>query len=510
MCVGEKVGRFFSLLAVFLLLPAVPLAAQTSAGESGTRLTLTLEETIATAQDQSPAALLAKHYFLTSYWEWRTFRSEMLPSLNLQGSLGQYNRSLVALQNSETGAMNYVNNNTLNNALYLSLDQNITLTGGTVSVLSSLNRLDEFAPGNAVTYNSRPLYVRVTQPVNGYNSFKWQKKIEPRKFEKAKRIYLESMETITVNAVNYFFSLLTAQLQLQIAQKSRENTSQLYEIAKERFRIGTITRDELLQLELKLLNDDLTISDCKVSEQMAMMRLRTFLGYNESVTIVLEMPDSNPELVLPLDDVMAKTFANSSATLDNEINTLNAEQAVAKARSTAGFSADLSLQFGLNQVGRDLPAAYRYPLDQEIVGLSLSVPILDWGLGKGRVKVAQSQAEVVASQIDQAVNALREDVTLKVMQFNRQGGQCEVSRRADEVGRDRYSSTRDRFVSGSVGVTELNNAQSEMDAASLRYLSDLSDWWKYYYEIRQMTLYDYLRKQDINADFDRLAGVKIE
>ena len=241
-----------------------------------------------------------------------------------------------------------------------------------------------------------------------------------------------------------------------------------------------------------------------------MMRLRTFLGYNESVTIVLEMPENNPELLLQLDDVMARTFANSSATLDNEINTLNAEQAVAKARSTAGFSADLSLQFGLNQVGRDLPAAYRYPLDQEIVGLSLSVPILDWGLGKGRVKVAQSQAEVVASQIEQAVNTLREDVTLKVMQFNRQGGQCEVSRRADEVGRDRYSSTRDRFVSGSVGVTELNNAQSEMDAASLRYLSDLSDWWKYYYEIRQMTLYDYLRKQDINADFDRLAGVKIE
>ena len=91
MCVGEKVGRFFSLLAVFLLLPAVPLAAQTSAGESGTRLTLTLEETIATAQDQSPAALLARHFFLVSYWEWRTYKAGMLPSLNLQGSLGQYN-----------------------------------------------------------------------------------------------------------------------------------------------------------------------------------------------------------------------------------------------------------------------------------------------------------------------------------------------------------------------------------------------------------------------------------
>lgn len=471
-------------------------------------LRLSLDDAIATAHDQSPAALLARHTFLTSYWEYRSFRAEQLPALRLTGALGQYNRSLVALQDATTGAYNYVGNNTLNNSLLLSLNQNITLTGGTVSVTTGLGRLDQFSPQSRLTWNSNPVYVSVSQPINGYNSFHWEKKIEPRKFELAKREYLESMESITVTVAGYFFDLLLAQRRLDIARTSRENTERMYAIAQERFRLGSLSRDEVLQLELKLLNDDLTISDCAVTAQVAMMRFRNYLGYNETVELVLLEPEPEGALTLPYEDVLAKVFANSSTLLDHEIRSLAADQAVSQARAEARPSANLSARFGLNQVGDDLPAAYRHPLDQEVVGLSLSVPILDWGKGRGRVKVAQSQAEVVAAQNEQAEARLRENIALKVMQFNRQGGQCEVSRKAESVGRERFAAARDRFLAGSIGVTELNTAQSEMESASLRYLQDQAAWWSYYYEIRQMTLYDYLNQTNIEANFESLGKTK--
>ena len=459
---------------------------------------MSLDDAISTSHDQSPAALLARHTFLTGYWEYRSFRAEQLPSLQLTGSLGQYNRSLTALQDATTGAFNYVSSNVLNNALQLSLDQNISLTGGTVSVTTGLGRLDQFSPQSRLTWNSNPIYVSISQPISGYNSFRWEKKIEPRKYELAKREYVESMEAITVTVAGYFFDLLLAQRRLEIARASRENTAQMYAIAQERFRLGSLSRDEVLQLELKLLNDDLSISDCAVTAQVAMMRLRNYLGYNETVELVLEAPESEGTLTLPFEDVLAKVFENSSTSLEHEIRTLSAARAVAQAKASAGPSANLSARFGLNQVGDKLPDAYRHPLAQEVVGLTLSVPILDWGKGRGRVRVAQSQAEVVAAQIEQAEAQLRENVALKVMRFNRQGSQCEVSRKAEAVGRDRYAAARDRFLAGSTGVTELNTAQSEMEGASLRYLQDLAAWWEYYYDIRQMTLYDYLRQTRIN------------
>lgn len=481
----------FFLLASFLT--SVRLPAQH-------RLTLDLEEAIATAHDQSPAALLARHTFLTSYWEYRSYRADQLPALRLTGSVGQYNRSLVALQDAATGAFNYVGNNTLNNSLSLSLNQNITLTGGTVAVSTGLGRLDQFAPESRQTWNSNPVYVSVNQPISAYNSFRWEKKIEPRKYELAKRAYAEALEAVTVTVSSYFFDLLLAQRRLETARASRENTAQLYAIAQERFRLGSLSRDEVLQLELKLLGDDLSISDCAVQAQMAMMRLRNYLGYNETVELLLLAPESEGTLMLSYDDVLGKVLSNSSTTLDYELRTLSADRAVAQAKAAAGLSANLSARFGLNQVGNDLPAAYRHPLDQEVVGLTLSMLILDWGKGRGRVKVAQSQAEVVEAQIEQAQALLRENVALKVMQFNRQGSQCEVSRKAEAVGRERFAAARERFLSGAISVTELNTAQSEMESAAIRYLQDLASWWQYYYDIRRMTLYDYLKKDQIGYD----------
>ena len=145
-------------------------------------------------------------------------------------------------------------------------------------------------------------------------------------------------------------------------------------------------------------------------------------------------------------------------------------------------------------------------MDQEILGLILSLPIVDWGLGKGKVKVAKSQAKVIESQIEQAQNKLREDITLQVMRFNLQGGQCNVSRRADEVGQSRYATTKERFLNGTISVTELNNAQAEMDSAQLRYLQDLSNCWIYYYNIQKATLFNFITNEKVDANFDELTN----
>ena len=110
------------------------------------RVTLTLQDAITEAQDQSPAAMSARLSFLQSYWQYRSYKAQFLPSLNLVANIGNYNRSLMALQDPQTGEINYVTNDNLNNRLSLSVDQNIPLTGGTVSLFTSLHRLDQFSP----------------------------------------------------------------------------------------------------------------------------------------------------------------------------------------------------------------------------------------------------------------------------------------------------------------------------------------------------------------------------
>jgi outer membrane protein TolC len=130
-------------------------------------------------------------------------------------------------------------------------------------------------------------------------------------------------------------------------------------------------------------------------------------------------------------------------------------------------------------------------------------------LGKGKVKVAKSQQEVTESQIVQKEQERREEVMLQVLQFNLQSAQCEVSAKADNVGKLRYESARERFLNGTITATDLNVAQNEMDNATAQYLSSLQNYWNYYYTIRQMTLYDFIGDKPLDADFERLTGEKV-
>jgi outer membrane protein TolC len=468
------------------------------------KLRISLEEAIEIAKDQSPSALVAKHNFLASYWQFRAFRAQLLPSLNLSATLGNYNRSLVPLQNSETGEINYVANNNLKNSLSLSIDQNIALTGGRISLFTSLYRLDQFNSETPAMYNSQPLNITYIQPLRTYNNLKWDKVTEPKRYERAKRRYLEQMENITGNVIPLYFDVLQAQQRLAMSSKNYDNTVSLYKLTKERFERGMVSKNDVLQLELRMINENLSINDHKLTLDMRMLRLKTFMGYNEHVELELEVPDSGPEITLNFDEVLDKAYKNSSFLLDNELNLLSAEQEVERNRANTGIQANLNAQFGLTQQGDELGTAYSNPMDQQIISLGLRLPIIDWGLGKGRVKMARSRQELIKAQVDQELNEFKQNVFIKVIQFNNQVEQCNLSSRADSIARERYENARQRFLDGTIGVTELNNAQNEKDQASNRYINDLGNFWQYYFNIRRMSLYDYLKREDLSAEFDKM------
>lgn len=491
-------------LLLFLIIGSVTFASNTDAQNLSRRLTLF--ETIYTAHEQSPSSLMAKHSFLGSYWEYRSYKAQYLPSLNLNATLGQFNRSLVPLQNSETGNINYVQNNNMYNNISLSVDQNIALTGGKLSVYTQLYRLDQYSPHRSITYNSQPINITYIQPLRAYNSLKWQKKTSPKEYEKAKRVYLETMEGITVTVTSLFFNTLLAQQQLDMANKNYQNTEALYKIAKERYEIGNVTQSELLQLELRLLNEGLAINEYQLQVDKNKLQLKTYLGYNDAVELELVLPDSIPSIMMDVAEVVDLSYVNSSFGLTQELSILYAEQEVAQAKANRGLSATLNAQFGLTQQNESFRYAYKNPMDQEIISLGLSFPILDWGLGKGRVKTAKSRENVVRTQAELDNAERRQDLMIKVVQFNNQTRQCQISSKADSIAEQRYEAVRERFVNGTATVTDLNTAQSEKDEAAQRYINELSKYWNYYYTLRQLTLYDFISRTNISAEFDKIIG----
>ncbi len=467
---------------------------------SGWAQQMTMSEVISTARRQSVAALQARQEFISVYWAWRSYQASRLPSLYFYGGLLNYNRSLVLLQNYDDGTLRYASTNNLQNSLGLRIRQNIPFTGGTLTAYSDLSRIDQFGMQKSLTWYSQPITISYTQPLFAYNEFKWEKLIEPKEYEKGRRAYIESMEQITVDAVEAYSTLLLAETNHEIAVTNYRNSVKMHDVARERLSLGSVTRDEYLQLELRMLNDSISINESLVAVRDARMNLNSLLGYDESVEIEPVLPENLPDVVMDYEMVLDRSLRNSSFSLGNEIDILNARSAVEKAKADRGISMSLNARFGLSDTAPELPGAYKNPLDQEVAGLSFSIPIFDWGLGRGKVQKAKAAEAVVRAKVEQSENDYRRSVFTAVGQFNNQRRQCEVSRRARNIASERDSLMMDKFRSGSATVTDLNTARSESDAALQKYITDISNYWLYYHKLRQYSLYDFINGADIDVD----------
>lgn len=167
---------------------------------------ITLNEAIALARTQSVDAAVALNELKTAYWEYRTFRADLLPEVNLTGTLPNYKKSYSSYQNSD-GTYGFVRNNYLELSGDLSIDQNIWLTGGKLSLSTSLDYIRQFGGNGKEQFMSVPINLELTQPIFGVNKLKWNRRIEPVRYEEAKAAFISATEEVTRKTITYFFSV---------------------------------------------------------------------------------------------------------------------------------------------------------------------------------------------------------------------------------------------------------------------------------------------------------------
>ena len=106
-----------------------------------TKRNITLEETINLARAQSVNAAVALNELKAAYWEYRTFRADLLPEVNFSAKLPGYYKSYSPYQ-LDDGSYTFVRNNYMQMNGELSISQNIWFTGGTLSLNTSLDFLE--------------------------------------------------------------------------------------------------------------------------------------------------------------------------------------------------------------------------------------------------------------------------------------------------------------------------------------------------------------------------------
>lgn len=465
-------------------------------------LRLDLKRTIALANDSSLSAFRYQNMYLSGYWEYRSYKAARLPSLSLNLTPAQYYRYITQRYDSQADVDVYREQQMFSATAGLSLVQNFDLLGGTFYVDTQLDYLRNFGDVNSTQFSTVPFRIGYQQDLLGFNAFRWDRKIEPLKFEKVKKQFIYNSESVSEEAVNYFFSLAMAQADYRLAEDNLATADTLYAIGKQRQKIAAISQADLLTLKLDKVNARNTLKNAEITRKRAMSALATFLNLDKNTYIEIDLPSRPRYVDIPTDRALLLAKENNPTYLKQRQNVLEAEREVDRTKKESRFNASVNASVGFNQVADNLGAAYRNLLQQDLVSLTVSIPLVDWGVRKGKYNMARNNLNVVKIAARQEEISLEEDVMMTVSDFNVQQDLIASASEALDLAELAYDQTRRRFIIGKADISSLTLSLNRQQEAQKNYIQALQNYWLNYYKIRKLTLHDFESGMSLSDRFD--------
>lgn len=463
---------------------------------------LNLAKTLELAKESSLAAFRYKNMYLSGYWEYRTYKANRLPSLTLDLMPARYYRYITQRYDSGNNTDVYRQQQMFSAGGGLSIRQNFDWLGGTFYIDSNLEYMRNFGETKSTQFSSIPLRIGYSQNLIDYNAFRWERKIEPLKFERAKKEFIYNTEVLSEEAVRHFFNLAMAQADHRLAKENMISTDTLYKIGLERQKIAVISQADLLTLQLDRVNAQNTLENAQMALKRARFALALFLNMDKDTEIEIDLPGRPHDISIPLEVALDMAKRNNPQYLHQRQNILEAERYVNKTRVESRMNASVNASIGFNQVAETFKGAYSNPLQQELVSVSISIPLVDWGVNKGKFNMAINNLNVAKITARQEEINLEEEVSMTVNDFTIQQHLIASAAEALELAEIAYDQTKKRFIIGKADVNSLTLSLARQQEAHKNYISALQNYWLNYYKIRQLTLHDFATGISLADRFD--------
>jgi outer membrane protein TolC len=479
-----------SFLLTLLLLPAGARA------QAASPTTLTLQEAIQRAQQQGPAAQVARSARDAARYRDNAFNARLLPQLVLSGDAANLNRAInpIVLPDGSTQFVSQANNSS---SLRLGFSQEIPLTGGRVTVGSQVSRFDEFGSRSSRIYQTSPIVVELEQQLFRPREIVWDKRVQNLDAHVAEQAYLEAREDVARATADAFFNLYAQQMTLRNASSNVAINDTLFTLNKGRYEVGKIGENDLLKSELALLRARAAVEDARVASARAEATLRRLIAFPPGRELEIVTPDSIPIVNADPDVAEREALRSSSIIQQNELDEVQARYGISRARADNRFNATVAASVGFNQTASAFGQSYESPLGRQQVSVGLNLPMIQWGAGRAAVEAAKSMNQRVVTSNKIRRDALAEDARFSALQLQQAQRTVLISAKADTVASKQFEVARNRYIIGKIANDALYLAQNEKDAAVLAYVQALRSYWTSYYYLRRVTLYDFAEGREL-------------
>ena len=454
-------------------------------------LRLELQEVIDIVQIYSWGAVEAKSLFRASYYERKYFGASLMPGLRANLLPFTFDRTMTKRYDSETNRDVYRPQQTLSSYFNLAVQHTIPLTGSMFYFDTDLGLLKNFQEDGVTTdYSTTPFRVGFKQPILAYNELKWQKRIVPLQYELAKRKLILERVTLNLKVVELFFDLALAYARSKMQLENIQSSTKLFELGKKRFEIGAIERKDLLNLELSTYTASNEYAAAQVFYRKTLYQLYSVLNKDLGMKVIPILPEIHNNLSIDIENALLNAEEAHPDFVDFKTKLLEAEREIDKFTKQNRYDISLDASYGFNQRANTLSGLYQDFLDQQRVGVTISVPIFDWNARHYMGKAVEAKRKGAESKIAQNQAAFKIGVQAAVADFNQQAAIMYSQKKAMEIALELYGTTSRRLQVGGSSVNELAQAWLFYQGAHDGYLTSIRNYWVYYYKVQQLTLFD--------------------
>lgn len=450
---------------------------------------LTLEKALNIAFEHSPSLIQSKLSLEQRQLNLKAQNASLKSQFSLDVNPFNYTR------NNQYDSYNskwFANENMTSSASF-GIQQPIKWTDGKISLYNDFSWQDasnRTSGGKNTSYNHN-ISLRVEQPLFTYNKTKMELKELEYSLENAKISYALQELNIEKNVTSSFYDVYQKQKDLNTAKDEYNNQKQNYEIIKNKVEAGLIAKEELYQAEVNLATSESSVYSAEINYENTKDNFKQLLGISLDEDIMV-LPNTDIVTVDVNQEEAVKYALSQRMEIRQKQITLEEDVfSIIKAKAANEFKGSITARVGLDALGEKMNNMYDNPTDNEQIGVSLTIPIFDWGAKKARVK--SSELAMESNQI--GLDEQKKDITLEVRKICRNLPtlirQIEIKKKSIENAEHTYEINLEKYRNGNLTGMELQQYQTQLTSAKQAYTNAIISYKLELLNLKIQTLWDF-------------------
>lgn len=468
---------------------------------------LTLEESIEVAKVKSLSMQRLEQDLKIAEYNLKTAKSRLKTHINLGFTAPRYTETIRQFEDS-TG-VSFYSVKQLDYSTNLEISQPLP-TDGRIYIDSRLRGLNDYNTDlRATELNAR---IGFTQPLDafyGYNSVRSALKIAELNYERTNKTLKREELNLIYQVSNSYYNLLSSQRNIEIAKMNFERQKEAFDISQNKYEAGLIREVDALQMEVDLAQAQNNYDMALYEQTTAANGFKELIGLNLADSVILNMELKYDVVIVDPEKAVQLAKKNRLEIREQEIQIALQDLTIKQQKSAGMIKTSIDGYFekyGVSNldVSRSFPSsidkAFSNFKDRPMnygIGLTIKIPILDWGENKSQVRAAEARQKQNIIRKDEVERSIEAQVRNLVARLNSNLKQLQLLEKSVAVAEKSFEITLKRYSDGDIDSQalalerdRLNNSYSTHLRAYVTYQLSIAD-------LMQQTFYDFKNNKEI-------------